>query len=119
MTDPIRSPKSPRSWSADRNPRFQTRKTPFMAATNKFDAIAIGSGVSGGWAAKELTEKGLRVLMLDRGVMVEHGEYEHESKAPYEIPFRDIMPPRLRESDYFISKHGWVSPARQKYYNND
>ena len=37
-----------------------------------FDAIVIGSGVSGGWAAKELTEKGLRVLMLDRGHMVEH-----------------------------------------------
>ena len=41
--------------------------------TDTFDAIVIGSGVSGGWAAKELTEKGLKVLMLDRGVMVEHG----------------------------------------------
>jgi choline dehydrogenase-like flavoprotein len=88
-------------------------------ATNKFDAIVIGSGVSGGWAAKELTEKGLRVLMLDRGVMVEHGEYEHEGKPTYEIPSRDIMPARLQESDYFISKTGWVSPSRQKYYNND
>ena len=38
--------------------------------TDQFDAIVIGSGVSGGWAAKELTEKGLKVLMLDRGVMV-------------------------------------------------
>ncbi|MEO6361316.1 MAG: GMC family oxidoreductase, partial [Sphingomicrobium sp.] len=90
-----------------------------MAATNKFDAIVIGSGVSGGWAAKELTEKGLRVLMLDRGVMVEHGDYEHESKPTYEIPSRDIMPKQLQESDYFIGKHGWVSPSRQKYYNND
>ena len=43
-----------------------------MASTNRFDAIVIGSGVSGGFAAKELTEKGLRVLMLDRGMMVEH-----------------------------------------------
>ena len=34
---------------------------------NTYDAIVIGSGVSGGWAAKELTEKGLKVLMLDRG----------------------------------------------------
>ena len=41
-----------------------------MASTNRFDAIVIGSGVSGGFAAKELTEKGLRVLMLDLGVMV-------------------------------------------------
>ena len=67
-----------------------------MAANNKFDAIVIGSGVSGGWAAKELTEKGLRVLMVDRGVMVEHGEYEHESKPTHEIPSRDIMPKQLQ-----------------------
>ena len=37
-----------------------------------FDAIVIGSGVSGGWAAKELCEKGLKVLMLDRGRNIEH-----------------------------------------------
>jgi choline dehydrogenase-like flavoprotein len=34
---------------------------------NTYDAIVIGSGISGGWAAKELTEKGLKVLMLERG----------------------------------------------------
>jgi choline dehydrogenase-like flavoprotein len=90
-----------------------------MTATNKFDAIVVGSGVSGGWAAKELTEKGLRVLMLDRGIMVEHGDYDHESKPTYEIPSRDIMPARRRDEDYFISKHGYVSPSREKYYNND
>lgn len=91
-----------------------------MAATDTFDAIVIGSGVSGGWAAKELTEKGLRVLMLDRGIMVEHGEgYDYDGKPAYEIPARDDMPPQLMESDYFIAKHGYVSPANQKYYNND
>ena len=90
-----------------------------MAATDKFDAIVIGSGVSGGWAAKELTEKGLRVLMLDRGVMVEHGDYDHEGKPTHEIPSRDIMPKKLLESDYFVSREGWISPSRQKYYNND
>jgi choline dehydrogenase-like flavoprotein len=87
---------------------------------DKFDAIVIGSGVSGGWAAKELTEKGLRVLMLDRGVMVEHGEnYDYDGKPAYEIPARDMMPKALVESDYFIAKHGYVSPANQKFYNND
>lgn len=85
-----------------------------------FDAIVIGSGVSGGWAAKELTEKGLRVLMLDRGIMVEHGEdYDYDGKPAYEIPARDMMPKQLVESDYFIAKHGYVSPGTQKYYNND
>ena len=90
-----------------------------MAATNRFDAIVIGSGVSGGWAAKELTEKGLRVLMLDRGVMVEHGQYDYEGVPLYDIPSRDAMPQRLVDSDYFIGKHGYVTPSRKKYYNND
>lgn len=85
-----------------------------------FDAIVVGSGVSGGWAAKELTEKGLRVLMLDRGVMVEHGkDYEYDGKPAYEVPARDMMPKALVDSDYFIAKHGYVSPATQKFYNND
>jgi choline dehydrogenase-like flavoprotein len=85
-----------------------------------FDAIVIGSGVSGGWAAKELTEKGLRVLMLDRGVMVEHGQdYDYDGKPAYEIPARDMMPKALVDSDYFIARFGYVSPATQKYYNND
>jgi choline dehydrogenase-like flavoprotein len=87
---------------------------------DKFDAIVIGSGVSGGWAAKELTEKGLKVLMLDRGVMVEHGEdYDFDGKPAYEIPARDMMPKALVDSDYFIAKYGYVSPGNRKFYNND
>src|SRR3954463_9525403 len=51
-----------------------------------YDAIVVGSGVSGGWAAKELTEKGLRVLMLERGRPLEHVTgYEKEQKAPWEL----------------------------------
>jgi choline dehydrogenase-like flavoprotein len=50
-----------------------------------YDAIVIGSGVSGGWAAKELTEKGLRVLMLDRGRQLEHiTGYTDTMQAPWE-----------------------------------
>ena len=50
--------------------------------TNTYDAIVIGSGVSGGWAAKELTEKGLRVLMLERGQKLDHvADYEYALKA--------------------------------------
>jgi choline dehydrogenase-like flavoprotein len=50
-----------------------------------YDAIVIGSGVSGGWAAKELTEKGLRVLMLERGRHLEHVTgYEDAMQAPWE-----------------------------------
>ena len=43
-----------------------------MRQSESFDAIVVGSGISGGWAAKELTERGLRVLLLERGKNVEH-----------------------------------------------
>ena len=91
-----------------------------MASTSRFDAIVIGSGVSGGFAAKELTEKGLRVLMLDRGVMVEHGQdYPYDGKPAYEVPARNIMPEQLADSDYFIGKHGWATPSNRGFYNDD
>ncbi|ETI65275.1 GMC family oxidoreductase [Sphingobium sp. C100] len=91
-----------------------------MASTDRFDAIVIGSGISGGWAAKELTEKGLRVLMLDRGHMVEHQQdYTYDGRPAYDVPARNMMPERLMESDYFIAKHGYVSPSNQAFHNND
>ena len=91
-----------------------------MASTDRYDAIVIGSGISGGWAAKELTEKGLRVLMLDRGHMVEHGEdYTYDGKPAYEVPALNIMPDPLKQSDYFIAQHGYVAPSNQAFYNND
>jgi len=54
-----------------------------------YDAIVVGSGISGGWAAKELTEKGLRVLLLERGRNVEHiKDYVNATKAPWQYPHR-------------------------------
>jgi len=58
-------------------------------AAETFDAIVVGSGISGGWAAKELTEKGLNVLLLERGKNVEHvKDYVNARKAPWEYPHR-------------------------------
>lgn len=58
-------------------------------ADNSYDAIVVGSGISGGWAAKELTEKGLKVLLLERGQNVEHvKDYKSATLAPWEIPHR-------------------------------
>lgn len=58
-------------------------------ATEEFDAIVVGSGISGGWAAKELTEKGLRVLVLERGKNVEHiKDYVNATKDPWEYAHR-------------------------------
>ena len=54
-----------------------------------YDAIVVGSGISGGWAAKELTEKGLKTLVLERGRPVEHGkDYITEHTPPWEMEFR-------------------------------
>ncbi|MGH7679752.1 MAG: GMC oxidoreductase [Gemmatimonadaceae bacterium] len=57
--------------------------------STEYDAIVVGSGISGGWAAKELTERGLRVLLLERGRNVEHiKDYVNATKAPWEYPHR-------------------------------
>lgn len=62
-----------------------------MAETNKFDAIVVGSGMSGGWAAKELTEKGLKTLVLERGRDVKHvQDYPTATLEPWEIPNRNL-----------------------------
>lgn len=53
---------------------------------NTFDAIVVGTGISGGWAAKELTEKGLKTLVLERGRMVEHPNYPTATWDPWQIP---------------------------------
>ncbi|RYF96711.1 MAG: GMC family oxidoreductase [Chitinophagaceae bacterium] len=58
-------------------------------ADNVYDAIVVGSGISGGWAAKELTEKGLKVIMLERGENIEHiKDYVNATKGPWEFPHR-------------------------------
>ncbi len=55
----------------------------------EYDAIVVGSGISGGWAAKELTENGLRVLLLERGRNVEHvKDYVNATKGPWEYAHR-------------------------------
>jgi choline dehydrogenase-like flavoprotein len=53
---------------------------------NTFDAIVVGTGISGGWAAKELTEKGLKTLVLERGRMVKHPDYPTATKDPWDFP---------------------------------
>ena len=74
-------------------------------ASNKeatdFDAIVVGSGISGGWAAKELCEKGLKVLVLERGRDVVHArDYITEHKGPCELPYRNKPQRDLYEQQY-------------------
>ena len=54
-----------------------------------YDAIVVGSGISGGWAAKELTERGLSVLLLERGKNIEHvKDYPNATKGSWQYPHR-------------------------------
>jgi choline dehydrogenase-like flavoprotein len=69
-------------------------------ANNYYDAIVIGSGISGGWAAKELTEKGLKVLMLERGKNIEHvKDYENMHKETWNYPHRG-RPTQAMKKDF-------------------
>ncbi len=54
--------------------------------THTYDAIVIGSGISGGWAAKELCEKGLKTLVLERGMDIKHPNYPHANSEAWEVP---------------------------------
>jgi choline dehydrogenase-like flavoprotein len=72
---------------------------------DEYDAIVIGSGITGGWAAKELTEKGLRTLVIERGRDVRHGkDYVTEHKPDWEFPFRDsrLDPDKKGTEDYQV-----------------
>jgi len=76
---------------------------------NKYDAIVVGSGISGGWAAKELTEKGLKVLMLERGRNYEHiKDYKTANKDPWEFEHRGRTTQQQKE-DYPVIHRGWAA----------
>ncbi len=72
---------------------------------NQFDAIVIGSGMSGGWAAKEFTEKGLKTLVLERGREVRHlKDYPTTNKYPWEFEHRGEMPLAIREASPIVTR---------------
>jgi choline dehydrogenase-like flavoprotein len=63
-----------------------------------FDAIVVGTGISGGWAAKELTEKGLKVLLLERGKNIEHvTDYKGMGNNPWDVQYRGLIPQELKD----------------------
>ncbi|WOH39509.1 GMC family oxidoreductase [Thalassotalea fonticola] len=85
-----------------------------------FDAIVVGSGMSGGYAAKEFCEKGYKTLVLDRGKPIEHGNYETEFKPPWEMEFRGKMHSEEIKEKYFIQKKGHgVSDYTKHHFIND
>jgi choline dehydrogenase-like flavoprotein len=86
-----------------------------------FDAIVVGSGISGGWAAKELTEKGLKVLLLERGHDLKHVEgYGTAMKAPWEFMHRGQLPLMALEEYWAVSRTGYIAREPTAYlFTND
>ena len=92
-----------------------------MSAPQTFDAIVIGSGITGGWAAKELTQGGLKVLLVERGRNIEHRSgYKTEMLAPWDLPFHGQGNASLWNQRYPIQQRsGHMDEWTQDYWVDD
>src|SRR6187549_1077317 len=84
-----------------------------------YDAIVVGSGISGGWAAKELCEKGLKVLMLERGKPVEHPNYPTSTKNPWDFEHRSRLTIQEKERSHIQARHYSYRADNKHFYIND
>ncbi|MEM1413128.1 MAG: GMC family oxidoreductase [Pseudomonadota bacterium] len=86
-----------------------------------FDALVIGSGVTGGWAAKEFCERGYRTLMIERGPLVEHRkDYPHESKPPWDMPQRGRVPLAEAEQRQAVQKNCYAyNDFNRQFFGDD
>ena len=76
---------------------------------SNYDAIVIGTGISGGWAAKELCEKGLKTLVLERGRMIKHVEdYKTANNEDWEFPVGDVITQEIKKRQPKQSRTGYV-----------
>ena len=89
-------------------------------ADNVYDAIVIGSGISGGWAAKELCEKGLKTIMLERGENIEHvKDYVNANKEAWDYPHRGRRTQEMIK-DYPVLKRDYpLSETNLDYWVKD
>lgn len=89
-------------------------------AENTYDAIVIGSGISGGWAAKELTEKGLKVIMLERGRNIEHVKgYVNAMKKAWEFPHRGGRTQEMIEDYPVLKRDTMLNETNLDYWVNE
>ncbi|MEX2234505.1 MAG: GMC family oxidoreductase [Cyclobacteriaceae bacterium] len=87
---------------------------------NTYDAIVIGSGISGGWAAKELCEKGLKTLVLERGRNVEHiKDYPTANLHAWELPNRGALSHEIREENPIVSRCYAFNEATAHFFVKD
>lgn len=86
---------------------------------NTYDIIIVGSGITGGWAAKELCEKGLKVLMLERGYNVTHPLYPTANLAPWEFTHRNNLSLADKKDHAIQSRHFSYREDNKHFYIND
>lgn len=86
---------------------------------NTYDAIVVGSGISGGWAAKELCEKGLKVLLLERGRPIEHPNYPTATMDPWEFTHRNSLTQEDRKKHYVQTRHYSIREDNKHFYIDD
>ena len=84
-----------------------------------YDVIVVGSGISGGWAAKEFCEKGLRVLMLERGKNLTHPNYPDATKNIWEFPHRGSLSQADKARSPIQSRHYSYREDNKNFYIND
>jgi len=85
-----------------------------------YDAIVVGSGITGGWAAKELTEKGLKVLMLERGRNIEHiKDYINTHKEAWDYPHRGRITQKMKSDHSVVAKYWGLSEGNEALWVND
>jgi choline dehydrogenase-like flavoprotein len=90
------------------------------AADREYDAIVVGSGMTGGWAAKELCEKGLETVVLERGNFVEHGDYPTEHMPAWDMPYRGWGDRDLYEKEYGVQSQCYAfGEATRHFFVND
>ncbi len=88
--------------------------------SNTYDAIVIGSGMSGGWAAKELCEKGLKTLVLEKGRMVNHvDDYPTMMQDTWEFEWRGALSPEDQEKHHIQIRSGFVGDSTKHFFTND
>ncbi|RIV26939.1 GMC family oxidoreductase [Fibrisoma montanum] len=89
-------------------------------AVRSYDAIVIGSGISGGWAAKELCEKGLKTLVLERGRDVRHiVDYPSATLNPWDFPHRNRMPDAFDQENPIATKCYALDEGTKQYFVKD